>query len=147
MNQMPTDWLDELKREYPKRSGPMRWPRVFLAVRRALLESSWESIMEGVKRYAMYAKASGKEGSDFIATPENFFKDEIYLEELAYEAPKSKKDLEQLERRRGEDERLHRANDEAMALGLRQHLGEPVAAYETRIMLEKQKPARLRIAK
>lgn len=144
MNQMPTDWLEQIKREYPKRSGPMRWPRVFLPVRRALLETSWDSIMEGVRRYAKYCKDSGKEGSDYVTGPENFFKDEIYLEELEFHAAEDPK----ITRAAAVAvERMDRAVADGKRLFLAPHPNEPVAAFETRIMLEKQKPPRLRIAK
>lgn len=93
-NQTPNDWLEQIKAIYPKRSGPMRWPRVFLPVRRALMETTWDDLIKGVHRYAAYIQASGKAGSDFVTTPENFFKDEIYLEDLVYAIPKDPKLVE-----------------------------------------------------
>src|SRR6185312_3231712 len=110
MNQMPIDWLDVLKVEYPKRSGPMRWPRVFLPVRRALMETSWVDLISGVKRYAEYCKASGKEGSDYVVAPESFFKDEIYLETFEYKAPE---DPKVIEARNKEADRWRRAREAA----------------------------------
>jgi len=133
MNDMPTDWLDQLKTEYPKRSGPMRWPRVFLPVRRALMDVTWSEIIEGIKRYKAYCQASGKEGSDYVIGPESFFKDEIYLEQFEHKAPQ---DPKVIEAKRQEAQRWDRAYRDADALacgGLKPYPLESIGAFETRI--------------
>lgn len=134
MNSMPPTWLDELKREYPQRSGPMRWPRVFLPVRRALQETTWDELIAGVKRYAEYCKASGKEGSDYVSSPENFFKDEIYNEVLVWKAPEKP---EVIESRNKEADRWRCAREAAGKLSppLEAMPGESVGSFETRISL------------
>lgn len=133
---LPSDWLDQLKAVYPKRSGPMRWPRVFLPVRRALMETTWDDLISGVKRYAEYCKASGKEGSEFVATPESFFKDEIYLEELLYQPSKTKEESRAAEIVARDAERIANAVRDSGGL-LRPMRGECAAAFETRIALER----------
>jgi len=140
MNDLPTDWLDQLKTEYPKRSGPMRWPRVFLPVRRALMDVTWSEIIEGIKRYKAYAIASGKEGSDFVIGPESFFKDEIYKEQFEHKAPQDPKIIEA---RAKEADFLHRAMEHANLLDIKRYPHESAAALETRCMLaETQRPSK-----
>lgn len=134
MNQMPVTWLDELKAAYPKRSGPMSWPRVFLKVRRALLETSWDDCIAGVKRYAKYCQEAGIDGSAFVVAPARFFEDQIYLEELAFSPAE---DPNVTEHKRKERARFARAVDDALGMGIKPMPGECAAALETRIMLER----------
>lgn len=103
------------------------------------METTWDDLMQGVKRYAEYCKTSGKEGSDFVVAPESFFKDEIYLETFTHQAAE---DPKKADGRRMESERMQRAVDGAIQAGsaLRPHPQEPAAAFETRIMLEKNNP-------
>jgi len=113
----------------------MSWPRVFLKLRRALFETNWEQIMEGVRRYARYCQEAGTEGSAFVVTPARFFEDEIYLEELSFCAPQSKEEAARAERKRQEAERMDRAIHSGNRLGLRPVEGECASAFETRIYL------------
>lgn len=138
MNELPGDWLDQLKQVYPNRSGPMSWPRVFLKVRRALFESSWESLIEGVKRYARYCQEAGIEGSAFVVAPARFFEDEIYLEDLSFCAAE---DPKKVDVRRLESERMQRAVDSAVQAGStsRPYPQECAAAFETRLAIERNR--------
>lgn len=138
MNAMPIDWLDQLKREYPKRSGPMSWPRVFLKLRRALIETNWDEIMEGVKRYAKYCQDAGTEGSSFVVAPARFFEDEIYLESLKFEQPQTKEQTAKAEIARKESDRMERCIADAARLGcpLRPYPHESATAYEHRLRTE-----------
>jgi hypothetical protein len=141
MNQMPSDWLDQLKQEYPHRSGPMSWPRVFLKVRRALMESNWETLIEGVKRYAKYCQEAGIDGSAFVVQPARFFEDEIYLEDLSFCAAE---DPKKAEAKRKEADYLARVTVRASGLGISRYADEPAAALETRCRLaETRGPDRL----
>ena len=65
---LPIDWSEQLQSAYPKRSGPCGWRgmRLMLALRRALMDSSWEEIIDGCKNYKAYCQASGKEGTDYV---------------------------------------------------------------------------------
>lgn len=132
MNDLPSDWLIQLKRVYPNRSGPMSWPRVFLKVRRALFESNWETLIEGVKRYARYCQEAGIEGSAFVVAPARFFEDEIYLEDLSFCAAE---DPKKVESRNREAERFARAREAGVRVGLEPMQGECAAAFETRVSL------------
>lgn len=114
----------------------MSWPRVFLKVRRALLETNWDDCIAGVKRYAKYCQEAGIEGSAFVITPARFFEDEIYLEALTF-APAE--DPKVAEHKRKEAERRDRAvvSGRALQPPVEPYPLESVAAYETRIMLAK----------
>lgn len=131
---MPADWSDQLQAAYPKRSGPMGWKgmRLMLAVRRALQETDWNTILEGVKRYAAYCQKSGKEGSEYVKTPKAFFEEGIYLEELQFSAPI---DHREAERQRQLADRERCADEAGSKLGLSRYPQESIAAFETRISL------------
>lgn len=130
MNAMPIDWLDQLKREYPKRSGPMSWPRVFLKLRRALIETNWDEIMEGVKRYAKYCQDAGTEGSSFVVAPARFFEDEIYLESLTFTPAK---DPKVAAHEAQAAERWDRASRLANDLSVERYRGDSIDTFEERI--------------
>ena len=112
-----------------------------LSVRRALMATNWERIMEGVKGYAQYARDSGREGSDYVLSPKSFFDDQIYLEQLTYKVPE---DPKKIEARQKERERMARAEVAGAALPtpLFALPGESAAAFETRIMLAQQSKGR-----
>jgi hypothetical protein len=141
MHELPQDWTKQLIEAYPARSGPCGWGgmRLMLSVRRALNETSWERIMEGVRGYAQYARESGKEGSEFIVAPKTFFDDAIYLEQLTYKVPENP---QKIEARAKEQERMDRAVRAGSTLepALFPMPGESAAAFETRIMLAQQRP-------
>lgn len=131
---MPTDWSDQLRAAYPKRSGPCGWAgmKLMMAVRRALNATHWETIMEGVKGYARYCEQSGKVGSEFVKTPQAFFDEGIYLEELSFQEPEDPRIADKRVRDaaiRSDTER------KALALGLQLDRNESTAALKTRISL------------
>jgi hypothetical protein len=144
MNQMPVDWSEQLRKEYPERAGPMGWggSRLMLSVRKALMATTWERIMEGVRGYAEYARISGKEGTEFILSPKSFFDDCVYLEQLTYKVPE---DPKKIEARAKEQERMDRAVRAGSTLepALFPMPGESAAAFETRIMLASQSGRRV----
>lgn len=110
----------------------MSWPRVFLKLRRALIETNWDEIMEGVKRYAKYTQEAGTEGTAFVLTPARFFEDEIYLESLSFQIPEDPKITAH---KRKEAEHLGRVEREGILLGLERYPLESIAAFETRIRM------------
>ena len=61
MNNMPVDWINQIKAEYPARSGGLGWldMRLMLAVRRALLTHTWEQITDAIKAYKAAMPKSG----------------------------------------------------------------------------------------
>lgn len=134
---MPVTWLDELKAAYPKRSGPMSWPRVFLKVRRALLETSWDDCIEGVKRYAKYCQEAGIEGSGFVVAPARFFEDEIYLEDLTFAPAEDPKIIDQ--RARSLTARIA-VEERAREAGIVFDKRDSTESIQTRINLERDRP-------
>lgn len=143
MNALPSDWLDQLKQVYPNRSGPMSWPRVFLKVRRALFESSWESLIEGVKRYARYCQEAGIEGSAFVVAPARFFEDEIYLEDLTFAAAI---DPKVAAAKAKEALRWDRASELAAHLSVPRYPQDSLEAFESRIRLAETRPPPRRVS-
>jgi hypothetical protein len=139
MHELPQDWNKQLMRDYPARSGPCQWGsmKLMIAIRRGLMTTSWEEMLEGVRRYAQYARDSGKEGSEFILSPKTFFDDQCFLEQFTYQVPE---DPKKIEARQKEKERMARAEVAGAALDppLFALPGESAAAFETRIMLAQQ---------
>lgn len=137
MNQMPLDWSEQLQAAYPQRAGPSGWKgmRLMLACRRALMDYTWEQIIDGCKNYKSYCQASGREGTDFVQTPQRFIEDCSFLEELTFKAPEDPKIIEA---RAKEADRWRRAREAAAKLSpaLEAHPLESVAAFETRIAMQ-----------
>jgi hypothetical protein len=133
---MPLDWSAQLCNAYPRRSGPSGWhgTRLMLALRRALIDSTWEQIIDGCKRYKAYCQASGKEGTDYVQAPQRFIEDQSYLEQFTHQVPE---DPRVIEARAKENARLQRAISAGRNLStpLDPYPGESAASFETRIML------------
>ena len=109
-----------------------------LAVRRALMDSTFEQVVNGCENYRTYCRAAGVEGTDFVQSPLRFISDGSFAEEFIYKAPEDPKVAEAKARAADRDVRARERGDR---LGLvRDHL-ESVGAFETRCMLEETKPA------
>lgn len=62
-----------LKSLYPKRSGDQRWPSAEKHIRARLREgSTWIEILDGVRRYAEWVRAAGKEGTELVKQAASF---------------------------------------------------------------------------
>jgi hypothetical protein len=137
MNEMPSDWSRALEEVYPKRSGPNGWKgmRLLLAVRRALIDSTWEQILSGCKAYKDYCCQAGIEGTSFVQAPLRFIQEASYLESFSHKAPEDPKVIEAKVK---ETERWERAHLLASRLDpiLKPMQHESVASFETRIRLE-----------
>lgn len=140
MNDIPIMWATELQSAYPDRSGPSGWGsmKLLLAVRRALMDSTWEQIIDGCKNYKTYCQKSGKEGTDYVQAPLRFIADGCYLESLTFEAPKTKEEQERAKIDRLASEHMQRAIECAVQAGsaLRPHTHESATAYEHRLRTE-----------
>lgn len=63
----------EFKALYPKRSGDQRWPSAEKHIRARLREGfTWNEILGGVRRYAEWVRAAGKEGSETVKQAATF---------------------------------------------------------------------------
>lgn len=139
MNLMPIDWSEKLQSVYPKRSGPCGWRgmRLMLALRRALMESTWEEILDGCKNYAKFCEEGGQTGTTFVQAPLRFIEDGSYLETFAYRAAHSKDELARSELRERDRIRMQKAIEAGARFvpALVPDHGECAAAFETRVML------------
>jgi uncharacterized protein YdaU (DUF1376 family) len=78
-----------LKAIYPKRSGDQRWPSAEKHIRARLREgSTWVEILDGVKRYAEWVRAAGKEGTETVKQAATFVGTDRGFTE-AFELPRS----------------------------------------------------------
>jgi hypothetical protein len=79
----------EFKALYPKRSGDQRWPSAEKHIRARLREGfTWNDILDGVKRYAQWVRAAGKEGTETVKQAATFVgTDKGFVE--AFEIPKN----------------------------------------------------------
>lgn len=144
MNDIPIMWAAELKAAYPRRSGPTGWAsmKLLLACRRALMESTWQEIIDGCERYKAYCIESGREGTDFIQNPLRFIEDGCYLEDFTYQAPQTKEEAARAELKARDGERMAKAVEAGGRLTppLSPDPGECVAAFETRIRMAQSNP-------
>lgn len=71
---LPRDWLDILKREYPRRDGPHWWMRV-----RTLLPQSfsagatWDEVLAGTRAYRAYCDRQGITGTQYVKPACNWY--------------------------------------------------------------------------
>src|SRR5690606_33097669 len=73
----------EFKALYPKRSGDQRWQTAQKHLRARLREGcTWDQVLDGVRRYAVWVRAAGKEGTElvkqaatFVGTDKGFLED------------------------------------------------------------------------
>lgn len=140
LNDLPGDWSERLQGAYPKRSGPSGWKgmRLLLCVRRALMDSTFEQVINGCENYRTYCRSAGIEGTDFVQSPLRFISDGSFAEEFIYKIPEDPKVAEAKLRAADRDVR---ATERGNKLGLVRHHLESVGAFETRCMLEETKPA------
>jgi len=63
----------ELQKEFPKRAGSHRWQDARKAYRARVGEGALpQAILAGVKRYAAFVKATGKEGTEYVQQAATF---------------------------------------------------------------------------
>jgi hypothetical protein len=111
--------------------------RLMLACRRALLNATWEQVIEGVKRYATYCDQSGKTGTDFVQSPQRFIDEGSYLETFDYQVPV---DPAVAQARARDAKREAEAFERGERCGLKRHPQESIAAFETRCALVETAP-------
>lgn len=144
ISDIPICWAAELKAAYPRRSGPTGWAsmKLLLACRRALMESTWQEIIDGCERYKAYCIQSGREGTDFVQNPLRFIEDGCYLEDFTYQAPQTKEEAARADHERKSNERMDTARTVGSRLTppLSPDPGECVAAFETRIRMAQSNP-------
>ncbi len=125
--QLPTDWLEQLKREYPKRDGDNGWIAVRTLVPRALSAgATWDRIMAGTKAYRVHCESTDKSGTAYVKQARTFYGPEQYFDEWADMLPvKTQKQI-------AEEARWVMLKDRAAACGFRQPSSvESEGAYET----------------
>jgi hypothetical protein len=63
----------ELRRDFPKRAGSHRWQDALGAYRARLHEGTTpQAILSGVRRYAAFIRATGKEGTEYVQQAATF---------------------------------------------------------------------------
>ena len=107
-----------------------------LAIRRALMESTFEEILDGCEKYKAFCQQSGIEGSIYVQAPIRFIEDGCYLEDFVYVRPEKP---EVIEARNKEADRWRRAREAAAKLSppLEAYPQESIGAFETRISMQR----------
>jgi uncharacterized protein YdaU (DUF1376 family) len=68
----PPEW-DLIRSEFPKRQGNHRWADARSAINARLREGhTWAEILDGVRRYAAFVRADGKEGTPYVQQAATF---------------------------------------------------------------------------
>ncbi len=71
---LPSDWLDQIRRAYPKRVGGQGWGHLRKRVPALIQQGeSFESLLDGVRRYAALMKATGQEKTPYVKQACTFF--------------------------------------------------------------------------
>lgn len=108
-SELPSDYLEILKSEYPKRLGDQGWIHVRTLVPRALSAgATWERILKGTRAYRMHCDGTNKTGTELTKQARTFYGPGQYWEEWADMEPAkpvrrsspTTAELEELERQR-----------------------------------------------
>lgn len=85
------DPFDEFKRAYPKRAGNQPWGRALKAWNARVLQGhTAKEFIDGAARYALWARATGKEGTELVLQAATFLgPDKPFLEPWVIPEPKA----------------------------------------------------------
>jgi hypothetical protein len=99
---LPTDYVEQLRREYPQRLGDNGWIAVRTLIPRALSAgATWERILCGTRAYRAHCDSTGKTGTELVKQARTFFGPQQYWEEWADMQP-AKTAHQQLQEKRWE---------------------------------------------
>lgn len=85
--------LDDLKRVFPKRAGSQPWAKASKAINARIRGgSTWDEIIAGAERYAVYCAATDRVGTEFVMQAATFCgPDKHFLEDWQPPATKSER--------------------------------------------------------
>ena len=73
-DELPADWLEQLKNEYPKRAGGHGWGHARVRVLARIKEGhAFEQIKDGTSRYRHYCTNAGISGTEFVKQAQTFY--------------------------------------------------------------------------
>ena len=76
----PPPDLDHLKSLYPERAGAQPWSRALRAANARIKEgATWDELLDGVSRYAVYCRETGKVGTEFVMQAATFLGPECHF--------------------------------------------------------------------
>ena len=79
---LPSDWIQQIRSSYPKRCGSQGWGHMETSVPRLVKSGkSFEEILAGVKRYAVFTDATHQTGSVWVMQASKFFGPGKYWQE------------------------------------------------------------------
>lgn len=129
---LPSNYVEILQAEYPKRYGDQGWIAVRTLIPRAITAgSTWNEILEGTRSYKRYCDMTGKTGSELVKQARTFYgANQLWTED--YSPPeKAKNPVEQALERRWEGLRKR-----AQTVGFRAaYPVESADVYETALKL------------
>lgn len=81
---LPTNWLEILRREYPRRDGDNGWIHVRTLVPRACSAGcSWDRILAGTRAYRAHCDRKGLTGTEMVKQARTFYGPTQYFDEWA----------------------------------------------------------------
>jgi len=81
---LPPDYVEQLKKEYPRRDGDNGWVHVRTLIPRALTAgATWERILAGTRAYKAYCDKNGKTGTELVKQARTFFGPNQFWDEWA----------------------------------------------------------------
>lgn len=83
--QLPNDWLEVLKKEYPSRDGDNGWVHVRTLVPRAVMTMGvrWDRILAGTRAYKAHCDRKGLTGTELVKQAKTFYGPAMYFDEWA----------------------------------------------------------------
>lgn len=125
---LPPDYVEQLRAEYPRRYGDQGWIAVRTLIPRAITAgSTWNEILEGTKAYKRYCDQTGKTGTELVKQAKTFYgPNQLWTED--YSPPEKAKSPAQI----AEARRWDGLRNRAVASGFREPMSvESADVYET----------------
>lgn len=84
MSELPNDYLEQLKKEMPRRDGHHGWGVVPRLVAKAMSEGhEWPRIIAGVIAYRQHCRRRGTEGTEYVMQAKTFLGRDCHWDEWA----------------------------------------------------------------
>lgn len=134
---LPSDWFEQIRKEYPRRDGDQGWVAVRTLIPRAITYgSSWEEILNGTRAYKAYCERKGIAGTEYVKQAKTFYgASQAWLEDWTPPVVQSPQQL-------AVERRWDSLRARASAAGFREpHAVESPDVYETQLRaFERERP-------
>ena len=126
LDDLPPDWLDQLRSVYPKRDGGGAAPKAITRLMETALANGaqWERILKGAENYRIHCGRKGMTGTEYVLMLQTFIGRDWHFDEWADQDMRSPAE-------KAADRAREATLQRAARIGFRQPLpGEPDFRYQ-----------------